>query len=107
MTQYAIFMYTGEMVEECAPEYKEHSSEMSEAGTMVAAFQLKTPEWGKSIKADLVARDLEAKEVICGFYVIEASDMDVALENARQNPLLKDGGRLEIRPVEDSTIPSQ
>ena len=73
---------------------------------MVAAFELRTPEHGKMIEGDLVTDGpfAETKEVICGFYVVDAPDLDAAVEIGRQNPLLNDGGRLEVRLVADSAI---
>ncbi len=47
---------------------------------------------------------IEAKEVILGFYVIEAPDLDAALEIARRNPVLGDGGGLEVRPVAQGRV---
>lgn len=106
MAQYAVLMYTEQMVESCAPEYKERSADMSASGAMVAAFELRTPEHGKMLKGDLVTDGpfAETKEVICGFYVIDAPDIDAAVEIGRQNPLLSDRGRLEVRLVTDSAI---
>ncbi len=108
MAQYAVFMYTEKMAENCAPEYKDHSADMSASGAMIAAFELRTPEHGKAIKGDVVTDGpfADTKEVICGFYVIDSPDIDAAVEIVRQNPILKDGGRLEVRTVADSAIRS-
>ena len=40
----------------------------------------------------------EAKEQLGGFYLIEAPDLDAALEIARRVPLAQDGS-IEVRPV--------
>ena len=36
---------------------------------------------------------------MAGFYVIEAPDLDAALAIARLNPVVRDGGGVEVRPV--------
>ena len=50
---------------------------------------------------------MDAKEVVAGFCVIEAPDLDAALAIARLNPVLAAGGGLEIRPVHTSFAPEQ
>jgi hypothetical protein len=79
------------------------------SGTMVAAFELEPPDTATSLRGDTVTDGpfIEAKEVIAGFYVIEAPDLDAALQVARQNPILRQGGGLEVRPVADSTLAAQ
>jgi hypothetical protein len=37
--------------------------------------------------------------IVAGFYIIEASDLDSALAIARTNPVLTEGGGVEVRPV--------
>jgi hypothetical protein len=41
---------------------------------------------------------IEAKEVVAGFFVLEARDLDHAIEIARTNPATWRGG-VEIRPL--------
>jgi hypothetical protein len=41
----------------------------------------------------------ETKEQLGGFYIIEAANLDEAVELASQMPHLQDGGSVEIRPV--------
>lgn len=41
----------------------------------------------------------EAKDIVLGFIVIEARDLDHALQIARTCPLVLGGGAAEIRPV--------
>jgi hypothetical protein len=40
----------------------------------------------------------EAKEQLGGFYIVEAADLDEAIEIAKKIPVLQDGG-IEIRPL--------
>ena len=46
----------------------------------------------------------ESKEYIAGFYVIEADDLDSALDIARRNPINGQGGGVEVRPIEGGFI---
>lgn len=41
----------------------------------------------------------DTKEVFGGFYLVEAPDLDAALEIAGRIPVLRFGGSVEIRPV--------
>lgn len=101
MAQYAIFLYVPHVAEECGPEHDEHAEDLASSGTMVAAFALEPEETATSLRGDAITDGpfIEAKEVIAGFYVIDAPDLDAALEVARRNPVLHQGGGLEVRPV--------
>ena len=41
----------------------------------------------------------ETKEQLGGFYLVEAKDLDEAVELASKMPHLEDGGAVEIRPI--------
>ena len=41
----------------------------------------------------------ETKEVLGGFYTVEADDIDVALEVAARIPAARMGGKVEVRPL--------
>jgi hypothetical protein len=43
----------------------------------------------------------ETKEQLGGFFLIEAKDLDEAVEWASKMPHLEDGGSVEIRPIHD------
>jgi hypothetical protein len=43
----------------------------------------------------------DAKEVLGGYYVLDASDLDAALEFARRIPAVRLGGAVEVRPLVD------
>jgi hypothetical protein len=47
---------------------------------------------------------IEAKEVVLGFCIVEAPDLDAALAIAKRNPILHQGGGLEVRPVAGSVL---
>ncbi|HRD10443.1 MAG TPA: YciI family protein [Mycobacterium sp.] len=41
----------------------------------------------------------ETKEVLTGFYILEAADLDEALRLAAEIPAAWDGGAVEVRPI--------
>ena len=41
----------------------------------------------------------DTKEVLAGYYVVEASDLDEALEFAQRIPAVRLGGAVEVRPL--------
>jgi hypothetical protein len=108
MTQYAVLLYAdkGDISPDLnGAEYEEHarhSVKLQEGGTMIAAFALESYETATSIRTSGITDGpfIEAKEVVLGFYVIEEPDLDAALATARRNPIIKQGGGVEVRPVE-------
>jgi hypothetical protein len=46
----------------------------------------------------------DAKEVLGGYYVLEAADLDAALEFARRIPAVRLGGAVEVRPLVETYV---
>lgn len=69
-------------------------------GTIVTGFGLQSSTTATSIHGDLVTDGpfIEAKEVLAGFFILEAPDPDTALRIAKLNPATRDGG-VEVRPL--------
>jgi hypothetical protein len=116
MAQYAMLIYANRSAEDgdaVDPEeraaHDRHAEEMEAAGAMVAAFALEPSSTATSIRGDDVTDGpfIDAKEVIAGFAIIEAPDLDAALEIARRNPATRQGGGIEVRPVESGGIPAR
>lgn len=115
MAQYAILIYADDSAHapDATPEELEtcdaHADEVEQAGAMVAAFALTPRDMATSVRGDVVTDGpfLEAKEVVAGFYVIEAPDLDAALEIARRNPAAQEGGGVEVRPVHSGGVVAQ
>ena len=107
MAQYAILIYTRDSAH--APDATaddletcdQHSDELAESGSMIMAYALTPRDMATSIRADAITDGpfLDSKEVVAGFYVIEAPDLDAALAIAGRNPVVRDGGGVEVRPV--------
>lgn len=112
MPQYAVFLYAPRVDGASQPDpedlqpHAEHSEALQKSGVMRAAFALDDPYTATSLRGDVITDGpfLEAKELIAGVYVIDVPDLDAALEVARQNPILRQGGGLEIRPVQASVL---
>jgi hypothetical protein len=108
MAQFAILIYakTPSDDTEFRPEdraaHDRHAEEIEKRGAMVAVFALEPSTTATSVRGDAITDGpfLDAKEVIAGFCVIEAPDLDAALEIARSNPATQQGGGVEVRPVE-------
>ena len=115
MAQYAVLIYahdsahapdaTPEDLETC----DEHSDELQDTGAMVAAYALTPRELATSIRDDTITDGpfVDAKEIVAGFYVLEAPDLDAALAIARTNPVVRDGGGVEVRPVHSTFLKGQ
>jgi hypothetical protein len=72
---------------------------------MVGGAQLRPAETATSVRV-VDAKPLitdgpfaNTKEVIGGFYLFEADDLDAALEVAQRIPAARHGGGVEIRPL--------
>ena len=107
MTQYAILVYqpTPADASELPPEELEAHSRQealveSLGGRITGAHALHPSTMATSIRGTQVTDGpfIEAKEVIAGFYVLEARDLDHAIEIAKTNPATWHGG-VEIRPL--------
>jgi hypothetical protein len=113
MAQYAILIYAHDSAH--APDATaqdiessdRHSDDLVDDGVMVAAYALTPRDMATSVSGDTITDGpfLDAKEVVAGFYVIEAPDLDAALAIAKRNPVVRDGGAVEVRPVHSSFTP--
>ena len=104
MAQYAVLIYATDAAD-AGPEdlelHDRHAGELAESGALAAAFALEPAGTATSIRGDVVTDGpfVETKEVVAGFYVIEAPDLDAALRIAGRNPATRQGGGVEVRPV--------
>ncbi|GHJ47003.1 hypothetical protein Cs7R123_43450 [Catellatospora sp. TT07R-123] len=107
MAQYAVLIYAGDSAhsadataEDTAP-HDRHAEELERSGAVRAAYALTPRDLATSIRGDVVTDGpfVDAKEVVAGFYILEAPDLDAALAIARLNPACQMGGGVEVRPV--------
>jgi hypothetical protein len=107
MAQYAVLIYANDSAH--APDATEadiascdqHADELVAANSMLAAYALTPRDMATSIRADSITDGpfIDSKEIVAGFYIIEAPDLDAALAIAGTNPVVRDGGGVEVRPV--------
>ncbi|MBF8189477.1 hypothetical protein ITP53_27835 [Nonomuraea sp. K274] len=109
MPQYGVLVYLpapGDPMK-ISPEYEaaleRYPAQVEELGGRgVAGYALQPSSTATSVRGGDIVTDgpfTEAKEVIAGFFILEAPDLDVALKIAKLNPVYLDGGGVEIRPL--------
>jgi hypothetical protein len=112
MAQYAVLIYANDSAH--APEATEadtascdqHADELVAVGSMLAAYALTPRDMATSIRADSITDGpfIDSKEIVAGFYVIEAADLDAAVAIAGANPVVRDGGGVEVRPIHSGGV---
>src|SRR5690349_20004795 len=82
----------------CRVSHDRHAAELAESGCLIAAFALEPSATATSMRGDTVTDGplVDVKEVVAGFYVIEAPDLDAALRVAGRNPAVAQGGGVEV-----------
>ncbi|WP_114853967.1 YciI family protein [Brachybacterium sp. YJGR34] len=115
MARYTVFLYhpldaattDPETLAAQVAEHDAHGKELLEEGVMIFGSPLEDHDATTSIRADSLVDGpfVEVNEVIVGFYVIEVPDLDAALAVARRNPILHQGGGVEVRPMPGDEAP--
>jgi hypothetical protein len=78
---------------------------ISEAPGMTGGAQLQPPETATTVRVEngeALTTDgpfAETKEALGGYYVLEADDLDAALDIAARIPAARMGGAVEVRPL--------
>jgi hypothetical protein len=112
MAHYAVLIYARDSAHDpdATPDDTEvcdqHSDELTGSGVMLAAYALTPRDMATSIRAGSITDGpfVDTKEIVAGFYVIEAPDLDAALAIAGRNPVIADGGGVEVRPIHSSFV---
>ncbi|NHA70368.1 YciI family protein [Phycicoccus flavus] len=107
MAQYAVLIYANDSAhavdatQEDIAECDEHADDLVAENAMVMAYALTPRELATSVRASGVTDGpfVDAKEIVAGFYILEAPDLDAALAIAGTNPVVREGGGVEVRPV--------
>jgi hypothetical protein len=115
MPQYAVLIYAGDSAH--APDAgpadtascDEHADELAEGGSMVLAYALTPRDLARSVRAGGVTDGpyLGGGAIVAGFYVVEAPDLDAAVTIAGRNPVVREGGGVEVRPVHSGGLVDQ
>ena len=107
MPQYGILVYSPapadpmSLTPDCLELLNRYPAQVEElGGRLVTGFALEPSTTATSVRGDVVTDGpfIEAKEVVAGFFILEAPDLDVALAIAKLNPATRDGG-VEVRPM--------
>ena len=81
------------------------TQEMEEKGVLVAGEGLYPTQTATTVRVRDSEREVtdgpfaETKEQLGGFYIVEADNLDQAVDIAAGMPHLEDGGGVEIRPI--------
>ena len=95
-----------EQIQKMLEKYMAWGSRLKQAGLLSASHKL-TDEPGKVMRSkgkDIRVTDgpySETKEILGGYYLIEAESYDKAADHARDCPHLEYGGTIEVRQVDD------
>jgi hypothetical protein len=107
MSQYAVLIYSPAPADPMSitPDYlallERYPAQVEElGGKAVTGFALQPSTTATAIRGDVVTDGpfIEAKEVVAGFFILEAPDLDTAIAIAKLNPATIDGG-VEVRPL--------
>ena len=110
--KYAMLIYSGPAMREYErlPDEEqraivgEYQALMEEPGVL-GAEQLQSPESATTVRVDdgtVLTTDgpfADTKEFLGGLYLLEAENLDVALELAARIPAARMGGAVEVRPI--------
>ncbi|HEY0444323.1 MAG TPA: YciI family protein [Candidatus Limnocylindrales bacterium] len=112
--QYLLLIYTAEATEAVPPEvmqaemegYNAFTEEVRRRGVMKAGEALESTSTATTVRVQdgrTITTDgpfAETKEALGGFYLIDARDLDEAIELAAMIPAAKHGS-IEVRPIWD------
>jgi len=108
--QYALLFYAEPGMEEALPEeelaaVRAEYAELAEDDRFLTSSRLLPAESATSVRSSggrVLVTDgpfADTKEVLGGVCLVEAADLDEALELAAQVPVVRLGGTVEVRPV--------
>jgi hypothetical protein len=109
MPQYAVLIYERVAPADLPPEIMQRHLDLPDrvaerGGRITAGLALEPNETATAIRGDLVTDGpfIETREVLGGIFLLEARDLDHALELARMTPVVQGG--VEVRPLVDFTV---
>jgi hypothetical protein len=115
MPQFAVLIYNHDSAHalDSTPEDREscdeHAEELSSADAVLVAYALTPRALATSLRAGSTISEPFVPDgpIVAGFYVIESPDLDTALAIAGTNPVLHEGGGVEVRPVHSGGVVRQ
>jgi hypothetical protein len=112
MSQFMLFIRNGEEPNELSPEqiqqaiqrFSAWARKLREQGKLVAAEKLKDNEGlllrTRSGQIVVDGPFAETKETIGGYFIVEAGNLEEAVELTKECPALSSGGIVELREIE-------
>ncbi|HEX6425128.1 MAG TPA: YciI family protein [Acidimicrobiales bacterium] len=104
MPQYAVLLYENVPPDQLPPDVQAAHLAMPErvteaGGRILAGMALHESSTATAIRGELLTDGpfIETKEELAGVFVIEARDLDHAVELARMTPIVEGG--VEVRPL--------
>ena len=113
--QFLLLIYSDDEMIEALPEGEydtrmrgclQHADELRDSGRLLASQQLEAPAKAKTVRVRegrmrvVDGPFAETKELLAGFNLIEAADMDEAVRMASEFPWTQTGS-IEVRPIRD------
>jgi hypothetical protein len=112
VAQYAVLIYASDSAHAPAATAADtatcddHADELLDAGAMLLAYALTPRTMARSVRVGGVTDGpfVQASQIVAGFYVLEAPDLEAALAIAATNPVIAEGGGVEVRPVHSGGV---
>jgi hypothetical protein len=107
MPQYGLLIYSPAPADPTVtpPEYAQalerYPAKIEElGGRPITGFAFQPSSAAKSVRGDVVTDGpfIRVSEVVSGFFLVDAPDLDVAVQIAKLNPATGNGG-VEVRPL--------
>ena len=109
MPRYAVLLYERVPPEDLPADVRAGHAALPErvaeaGGRIVAGLAIRDNDTATAIRGDLVTDGpfIETKEVMAGLFVLEARDLDHALQLAAMTPIVEGG--VEVRPLVDFMV---
>ena len=97
--------WTPEEQQAAIQRYREWANSLMERNRLVDAAKLADKDGKRLVKRDnqiiVDAPLIETKEIIGGFYIVDADSLTMALELAKECPIFDEDGIIEIRHIEN------
>jgi hypothetical protein len=112
LPQYAVLIYADDSAhslsasDEDLAEPNGHGEELASSGAMRVAYAFTPRDLARSIRASGVTEGpfVDSDHVVAGVYVLEAADLESALEIAATNPAVRGSGGVEVRLVHSGGV---
>lgn len=93
-------------------EYWVYEKQVADAGVRLASDALQHVETATTVQVsrngERVVTDgpfAETREVLGGYYLLDVPDLDAAIEWAARCPGSQNGGKIEVRPIQEFEAP--